>query len=284
MLLHIILAVSGSGEAAALHYSCSGSSPCCLSKPGVKCLKIHQNTQQGWCFQVFPTSLVTCLMLRLYSQDEILSHPDFMPLRLSHRSIRCLRNIIHWNLITAFILRNATWFIVQLTMSPEVHESNVVGNVWCIQNREFVCVGYKFSPVHQMSGHRRQQKHHFVLFSKTHSVQTTAAVEPYEQRDSLFRCLYANCSCLTEGFLSQVWCRLVTASFNYFHSTNFFWMFGEGCYLHTAIVLTYSTDKLRKWMFICIGWCECRSRRWRVLRLQSFTHTHKTVIQPVFSI
>ncbi|PWA21504.1 hypothetical protein CCH79_00003241 [Gambusia affinis] len=93
------------------------------------------------------------------------------------RSIRCLRNIIHWNLITAFILRNATWFIVQLTMSPEVHESNVL------------------------------------------------------------------------------WCRLVTASFNYFHSTNFFWMFGEGCYLHTAIVLTYSTDKLRKWMFICIGWC-----------------------------
>ncbi|XP_061564443.1 corticotropin-releasing factor receptor 1 isoform X2 [Cololabis saira] len=87
------------------------------------------------------------------------------------RSIRCLRNIIHWNLITAFILRNATWFIVQLTMSPEI------------------------------------------------------------------------------------WCRLVTASFNYFHSTNFFWMFGEGCYLHTAIVLTYSTDKLRKWMFICIGWC-----------------------------
>ncbi|KAK2884394.1 hypothetical protein Q8A73_020868 [Channa argus] len=93
------------------------------------------------------------------------------------RSIRCLRNIIHWNLITAFILRNATWFIVQITMSPKVHESNVI------------------------------------------------------------------------------WCRLVTASFNYFHSTNFFWMFGEGCYLHTAIVLTYSTDKLRKWMFICIGWC-----------------------------
>ncbi|PKU31711.1 hypothetical protein llap_17985 [Limosa lapponica baueri] len=93
-------------------------------------------------------------------------------------SIRCLRNIIHWNLITAFILRNATWFVVQLTMNPEVHESNVV------------------------------------------------------------------------------WCRLVTAAYNYFHVTNFFWMFGEGCYLHTAIVLTYSTDKLRKWMFICIGWCK----------------------------
>uniref|UniRef100_A0A8C5RIC3 Corticotropin-releasing factor receptor 1 n=1 Tax=Laticauda laticaudata TaxID=8630 RepID=A0A8C5RIC3_LATLA len=106
----------------------------------------------------------------------------FMRLRkewflFSHRSIRCLRNIIHWNLITAFILRNATWFVVQLTMNPEVHESNVP------------------------------------------------------------------------------WCRLVTAAYNYFHVTNFFWMFGEGCYLHTAIVLTYSTDKLRKWMFICLGWC-----------------------------
>uniref|UniRef100_A0A665VNL9 Corticotropin releasing hormone receptor 1 n=1 Tax=Echeneis naucrates TaxID=173247 RepID=A0A665VNL9_ECHNA len=42
------------------------------------------------------------------------------------RSIRCLRNIIHWNLITAFILRNATWFIVQLTMSPEVFETGFV--------------------------------------------------------------------------------------------------------------------------------------------------------------
>ncbi|KAF7708035.1 hypothetical protein HF521_017092 [Silurus meridionalis] len=93
------------------------------------------------------------------------------------RSIRCLRNIIHWNLISAFILRNATWFIVQLTMSPVVHESNVP------------------------------------------------------------------------------WCRLVTTAYNYFHMANFFWMFGEGCYLHTAIVLTYSTDKLKKWMFICIGWC-----------------------------
>ncbi|KAG7231993.1 hypothetical protein INR49_010026, partial [Caranx melampygus] len=92
------------------------------------------------------------------------------------RSIRCLRNIIHWNLISAFILRNATWFIVQLTMNPAVTESN------------------------------------------------------------------------------QVWCRLVTSAYNYFHVTNFFWMFGEGCYLHTAVVLTYSTDRLRKWMFICIGW------------------------------
>lgn len=58
------------------------------------------------------------------------------------------------------------------------------------------------------------------------------------------------------GVGRQGWCRLVTAAYNYFHVTNFFWMFGEGCYLHTAIVLTYSTDRLRKWMFICIGWGE----------------------------
>ncbi|CAG03022.1 unnamed protein product, partial [Tetraodon nigroviridis] len=121
----------------------------------------------------------------------------------SARSIRCLRNIIHWNLITAFILRNATWFIVQLTINREVHDSNVV--------------------------------------------RRSAAPEA---RLALVRTRLPD-----SGWPLQVWCRLVTASFNYFHSTNFFWMFGEGCYLHTAIVLTYSTDKLRKWMFICIGWC-----------------------------
>ncbi|KAL7874870.1 hypothetical protein SRHO_G00058400 [Serrasalmus rhombeus] len=112
----------------------------------------------GHCLSLFTLLIAFILFLRL-------------------RSIRCLRNIIHWNLISAFILRNATWFIVQITMNPDVHESNVL------------------------------------------------------------------------------WCRLVTTVYNYFHMANFFWMFGEGCYLHTAIVLTYSTDRLKKWMFICIGWC-----------------------------
>uniref|UniRef100_A0AAR2JC95 G-protein coupled receptors family 2 profile 2 domain-containing protein n=1 Tax=Pygocentrus nattereri TaxID=42514 RepID=A0AAR2JC95_PYGNA len=112
----------------------------------------------GHCLSLFTLLIAFILFLRL-------------------RSIRCLRNIIHWNLISAFILRNATWFIVQITMNPDVHESNVP------------------------------------------------------------------------------WCRLVTTVYNYFHMANFFWMFGEGCYLHTAIVLTYSTDRLKKWMFICIGWC-----------------------------
>lgn len=54
----------------------------------------------------------------------------------------------------------------------------------------------------------------------------------------------------------QPWCRLITTIYNYFVVTNFFWMFVEGCYLHTAIVMTYSTDKLRKWVFLFIGWCE----------------------------
>uniref|UniRef100_A0A8D0D903 Corticotropin releasing hormone receptor 2 n=1 Tax=Sander lucioperca TaxID=283035 RepID=A0A8D0D903_SANLU len=93
------------------------------------------------------------------------------------RSIRCLRNIIHWNLITTFILRNVMWFLLQL-IDHNIHESN----------------------------------------------------EP--------------------------WCRLITTIYNYFVVTNFFWMFVEGCYLHTAIVMTYSTDKLRKWVFLFIGWCE----------------------------
>lgn len=54
----------------------------------------------------------------------------------------------------------------------------------------------------------------------------------------------------------QVWCRCITTVFNYFVVTNFFWMFVEGCYLHTAIVMTYSTERLRKWLFLFIGWCE----------------------------
>uniref|UniRef100_A0A8C1J639 Uncharacterized protein n=1 Tax=Cyprinus carpio TaxID=7962 RepID=A0A8C1J639_CYPCA len=92
------------------------------------------------------------------------------------RSIRCLRNIIHWNLITTFILRNVMWFLLQL-IDQNIYETN----------------------------------------------------EP--------------------------WCRLITTIYNYFVVTNFFWMFVEGCYLHTAIVMTYSTDKLRKWVFLFIGWC-----------------------------
>nr|XP_033787643.1 corticotropin-releasing factor receptor 2 isoform X3 [Geotrypetes seraphini] len=92
------------------------------------------------------------------------------------RSIRCLRNIIHWNLITTFILRNLMWFLLQM-IDHNIHESN------------------------------------------------------------------------------EAWCRCFTTIYNYFVVTNFFWMFVEGCYLHTAIVMTYSTDKLRKWVFLFIGWC-----------------------------
>ncbi|XP_027242170.2 corticotropin-releasing factor receptor 1 isoform X1, partial [Cricetulus griseus] len=143
-------------------YGCGGLTSVSLSLLPQKKSKVHYHiaviiNYLGHCISLVALLVAFVLFLRL-------------------RSIRCLRNIIHWNLISAFILRNATWFVVQLTMSPEVHQSNVA------------------------------------------------------------------------------WCRLVTAAYNYFHVTNFFWMFGEGCYLHTAIVLTYSTDRLRKWMFICIGW------------------------------
>ncbi|XP_059357000.1 corticotropin-releasing factor receptor 2-like [Carassius carassius] len=39
------------------------------------------------------------------------------------RSIRCLRNIIHWNLITTFILRNVMWFLLQL-IDENIYETN----------------------------------------------------------------------------------------------------------------------------------------------------------------
>ena len=76
----------------------------------------------------FPHSYIWAgVMLMTYPSSSLSSssscHP---PSPAARRSIRCLRNIIHWNLISAFILRNATWFVVQLTMSPDVHQSNVV--------------------------------------------------------------------------------------------------------------------------------------------------------------
>lgn len=48
-----------------------------------------------------------------------------LTLDLWNRSIRCLRNIIHWNLITTFILRNVMWFLLQL-IDHNIHESNEV--------------------------------------------------------------------------------------------------------------------------------------------------------------
>lgn len=50
------------------------------------------------------------------------------------RSIRCLRNIIHWNLITTFILRNVMWFLLQL-IDHNIHESNEVNTrLYCVTN------------------------------------------------------------------------------------------------------------------------------------------------------
>uniref|UniRef100_A0A8C3PYA8 Corticotropin-releasing factor receptor 2 n=1 Tax=Chrysolophus pictus TaxID=9089 RepID=A0A8C3PYA8_CHRPC len=46
------------------------------------------------------------------------------------RSIRCLRNIIHWNLITTFILRNVMWFLLQM-IDHNIHESNEVSAWRC---------------------------------------------------------------------------------------------------------------------------------------------------------
>lgn len=176
-----------------------------------------------------------------------LSSPCFYhpPSLAAPRSIRCLRNIIHWNLISAFILRNATWFVVQLTMSPEVHQSNVVRPEGAGPGSE--------------EGRRRARGQALWSIEQEWSLGGAPSCREEAQAEGRCCCCPHPCPGSSSSLMGvglQGWCRLVTAAYNYFHVTNFFWMFGEGCYLHTAIVLTYSTDRLRKWMFICIGWGE----------------------------
>ncbi|XP_077978174.1 corticotropin-releasing factor receptor 2-like [Glandiceps talaboti] len=94
-----------------------------------------------------------------------------------YRSLSCVRNNIHWNLMSTFILRNITFFIIYKTIRLETKEDNE----WP--------------------------------------------------------------------------CRLLSTVYNYFQETNFFWMFVEGLYLHTVIVLAFQAEKVRFWMYMVIGWC-----------------------------
>lgn len=54
------------------------------------------------------------------------------------RSIRCLRNIIHWNLITTFILRNVMWFLLQL-IDQNIYETNEVWNTSKLHFSLLIC-------------------------------------------------------------------------------------------------------------------------------------------------
>ncbi|XP_012938918.2 corticotropin-releasing factor receptor 1 [Aplysia californica] len=49
-------------------------------------------------------------------------------------------------------------------------------------------------------------------------------------------------------------CKVFVFGYNYFHTTTFFWMFVEGLYLFTIIVWAFSTQKIRIWHYVIIGW------------------------------
>ncbi|KAI3374301.1 hypothetical protein L3Q82_006141 [Scortum barcoo] len=102
--------------------------------------------------------------------------------------------------------------------------------------------------------YRSQQKETVLRWARNHELkyQGSAYRECMDNGTWALKSNYSNCEPILE---EKPWCRLITTIYNYFVVTNFFWMFVEGCYLHTAIVMTYSTDKLRKWVFLFIGWC-----------------------------
>lgn len=49
-------------------------------------------------------------------------------------------------------------------------------------------------------------------------------------------------------------CTLLVILFHYFNLTNFFWMLVEGLYLYTLVVLTFSSDNIKFWVYAFIGW------------------------------
>ncbi|XP_071102260.1 corticotropin-releasing factor receptor 1-like [Haliotis cracherodii] len=66
---------------------------------------------------------------------------------------------------------------------------------------------------------------------------------------------------LMHNTLLQLWrtkhewiCKIIVTLYNYFHGTNFFWMFVEGLYLFTIIVWAYSADKIKLWHYMIVGW------------------------------
>eukprot|EP00058_Branchiostoma_floridae_P020705 XP_002606195.1 hypothetical protein BRAFLDRAFT_92070 [Branchiostoma floridae] len=57
-----------------------------------------------------------------------------------------------------------------------------------------------------------------------------------------------------ETVLDNSWhCRVAVTLFNYFHVTNFFWMFVEGLYLHMMVAHAFGTERIKCWMYAVIG-------------------------------
>ncbi|CAH1238046.1 CRHR2 [Branchiostoma lanceolatum] len=59
-----------------------------------------------------------------------------------------------------------------------------------------------------------------------------------------------------EAVRDKSWyCRAVVTLNNYFTSTNFFWMFVEGLYLHIMVAHAFNTERFDLWVYAMVGWC-----------------------------
>ncbi|CAL4075654.1 unnamed protein product, partial [Meganyctiphanes norvegica] len=66
-----------------------------------------------------------------------------------------------------------------------------------------------------------------------------------------YKCVLEDTDVLLDN---TVWCQLLHMLVQYFMVANYFWMFCEGLYLHTLLVVAFvAEDRIMKW-FIMVGW------------------------------
>ncbi|KAG8014235.1 Corticotropin-releasing factor receptor 2 [Nibea albiflora] len=141
----------------------------------------------GHCISVgaLVVAFILFLCLRQHGNDACFSFG------LRHRSIRCLRNIIHWNLITTFILRNVMWFLLQL-IDHNIHESNEINFVFLFNIVRILMTKLRASTTSETIQYRKAVKATLVLLPLLGITYMLFFVNPGEDDISQIVFIYFN--------------------------------------------------------------------------------------------